>query len=224
MKIKYTRILQSIETENQLAGTPTISIHFFDTSAIIKDSETCSVQELVEKITQLNTSVYNPSGLFVHPATQQSVMLQCAGDVLSQQHQLMDLLRELARNQNMPRLVSVETIGVRSILPELRTFINVEFRAIGGQQWHWAIKPSIEVSNIDYITDYVKNTLGTSSLQYSCYGSPKHWEDIEKHISALKYKFLGANLPPISIKVPKELYLDSIQRGYKIALPAFVRI
>jgi organic radical activating enzyme len=196
-----------------------------------------NVEHLVDELVATNTNSHNPKGLFVHPKTQQNTML-CftGGEPMLQQKAIIEILRELYRRNNMPRVITIETNGTKPLSDELRQFINVDFVAMGGLRWHWAISPKLFTVSGEknvvlpaIISDYVKYTISTSILKFVCNGTEENWNELDTHINNLQFSFGTTPLPTIWImpvgatKDDQEnpnigdLCIEAMQRGYNVA-------
>lgn len=193
------------------------------------------IPELVDRLIEQNKSKHNPDGLFVHPKSGQSVML-CftGGEPMLRQPAMMEILRELSRRKNMPRIVTVETNATRPLSAELKKFIAIEFGELGGYRWHWAMSPKLyTVSgergaiNADNISDYVF-TVSTSVLKFVCNGTSANWAELDLKLKDIKLK-CRTFMPPVWImpvgatKDAQEhpdiadLCIEAMQRGFNVA-------
>lgn len=195
------------------------------------------VNELVDKLVQANTSKHNPEGLFTHPITKQDTMM-CftGGEPMLQQKAIIEILREMHRRKNMPKIVTIETNATKPLSDDLKRFINTEFIQLGGRRWHWAMSPKLftvsgesEAIIPEVISEYVRYTVSTSVLKFVCNGTDKNWEELDNHIKRIKLMFGMATIPPVWImpvgatKDAQEhpdiadLCIEAMQRGYNVA-------
>jgi organic radical activating enzyme len=195
------------------------------------------ISELANRLVDANKSEHNPLGLFTHPKTNQPIML-CftGGEPMLQQDAIMDTLRELHRRDNMPRIVTVETNATRPLSNELRRFIAVEFRNMGGERWHWAMSPKLftvsgETGAIkpEIIQDYARETISSSVLKFVCNGTAENWNELDFQLKTLKLRFGMGELPPIWIMPVgatkdvqehpdiADLCVEAMQRGFNVA-------
>lgn len=195
------------------------------------------IPELVNRLTEANTSIHNPNGLFTHPKTNQNTMM-CftGGEPMLQQTAIIETLREFYRRGNMPKIVTIETNATRPLSDELRKFIAVEFRHMGGERWHWAMSPKLfsvsgEIGAIkpQIIHDYSRGTISTSVMKFVCNGTIENWNELDVHLKTLKLRFGMSDLPPIWImpvgatKDAQEhpdiadLCIEAMQRGFNVA-------
>lgn len=193
------------------------------------------ITELADRLVKENTSTYNPDGKFTHPVTQQPVML-CftGGEPMLQQKVIIEVLRELAKRNNMPRIVTVETNATKPLSDSLKQFIAGEFRTLGGTRWHWAMSPKlftvsgeVDAVNEKNINDYVL-TLSTSVLKFVCNGTQENWNELDKHLDRIKLQ-CRVFMPPVWImpvgatKDSQEhpdianLCVEAMQRGFNVA-------
>jgi 7-carboxy-7-deazaguanine synthase len=193
--------------------------------------------EIADRLIDANKSKHNPEGLFIHPVTQQPVML-CftGGEPMMQQKAMIEILRELHRRNNAPQIVTVETNATRILSDELRTFIATEFpfMTIGKSRWHWSMSPKMftvsgeeNVVDAERIYDYI-TTNSTSILKFVCNGSDENWEELDNHVNRIRL-LCGRYMPQIWVmpvgatKDSQEdpyigdLCIEAMQRGFKVA-------
>ena len=191
--------------------------------------------QIASRLIDANISEHNPEGLFVHPVTGQNTML-CftGGEPMLQQKAMMEILRELHRRGNMPKVITVETNATKSLSNELRNFISIEFRNLGGVRWHWSMSPKLftvsgepDAVNLENIREYTL-TMSTSILKFVCNGTKDNWEELDTYVKNIK-TFCGQFTPPIWVmpvgatKDAQEdpyigdLCIEAMQRGYNVA-------
>lgn len=195
-----------------------------------------SVEELVDRLIEQNKSEHNPDGLFTHPKTgQQTMMCFTGGEPMLNQNAIMEILREMHKRENMPKIVTIETNATRPLSDEFKKFINVDFIAMGGVRWHWAMSPKLFTVSGEMgvvipriIKDYTHYTISTSVLKFVCNGTKENWEELDGHIQKLK-ETLGNKIPAIWImpvgatKDAQEhpdiadLCIEAMQRGFNVA-------
>lgn len=196
-----------------------------------------TLEELVDKLIAQNTNEYNPQGLFVHPVTNQDTMM-CftGGEPMLNQKAIMDILREMHKRGNMPRIVTIETNATKKMSDEFRRFINVEFPKMGGNRWHWAMSPKLftvsgeqNVVMPDVIADYAKYTISTAVLKFVCNGTEKNWSELEENLKRIKLIFGITDVPPVwvmPVGARQEeqtstflgpLCIEAMRRGYNVA-------
>lgn len=190
---------------------------------------------IASRLIDANTSEHNPEGLFVHPVTNQNTML-CftGGEPMLQQKAMIEILRELHRRGNMPRIITVETNATKVLSDELSRFINVEFKDLGGARWHWSMSPKLftvsgepDAVNLENIRDYAL-TNATFILKFVCNGTDKNWNELDTYVKNLR-SFCGSFMPPVWVmpvgatKDAQEdtgigdLCIEAMNRGYNVA-------
>lgn len=195
------------------------------------------IEELVNRLVDANRSIHNPDGLFVHPKTQQPVML-CftGGEPMLQQKAMIEVLQELSRRGNMPKIVTVETNATKIISHDLRHFILRDFYALGGERWHWAMSPKLftvsgeqDAVNVENIVDYANRTSATAVLKFVCNGTTENWEELDNHLRRIKLLSGASEMPPVWImpvgatKDAQEhpdiadLCIEAMNRGFNVA-------
>jgi len=193
--------------------------------------------EIADRLIAANKSEHNPEGLFVHPKTEQPIML-CftGGEPMMQQKAMMEILRELHRRNNAPAIVTVETNATQTISDELRNFISSEFPFLspGKTRWHWAMSPKLftvsgenHVVNAENIHEYTL-TNSTSILKFVCNGTTENWNELDKHVNSIRF-LCKYNMPAVWVmpvgatKDVQEdagigdLCIEAMNRGYKVA-------
>lgn len=197
-----------------------------------------TIEELVDKLVDQNKSEHNPLGLFTHPKTgQPTMMCFTGGEPMLQQNQIIEILRELYRRNNMPQIVTIETNATKKISDEFKKFINFEFPAIlGGKRWHWAMSPKLftvsgeqDVVMPDIIADYAKYTSSTAVLKFVCNGTEENWYELEENVKRIKLHFGMTTIPPVwvmPVGARQEeqtstflgpLCIEAMKRGYNVA-------
>jgi len=194
-----------------------------------------SPAEVAQRLIDANKSEHNPEGLFLHPKTQQDVMV-CftGGEPKLQQKAIMEILRELHQMGNMPRIVTIETNATKPLSDELKIFIAQEFRQMGGQRWHWAMSPKLfHVSGEqdavvpDIIRSYT-HTMTTSVLKFVCNGTIECWSELDQHLERIRL-LCGQFMPQVWVmpvgatKDAQEhpdianLCVEAMNRGFNVA-------
>lgn len=194
-----------------------------------------SESEIAELLIEANKSIHNLDGLFTHPVTGQDTML-CftGGEPMLQQKAMIAILRRLSQRGNMPRIVTVETNATKPISEELRTFIEGEFRMLGGTRWHWSMSPKLfTVSGEKYavVPENIYNYAiirSTSILKFVCNGSDECWEELDNEVK--RVKFICGKLTPQIWVMPVgatkdaqedagigDLCIEAMNRGYNVA-------
>lgn len=190
---------------------------------------------VASRLIEANINKHNPEGLFVHPVTGQNTML-CftGGEPMLQQKAMMEILRELYRRGNMPKIITVETNATKPLSDELRTFIAIEFKNMGGVRWHWSMSPKLftvsgepDAVSLENIREYAW-TISTSALKFVCNGTEDNWLELDNHVKNIKL-FCGNFTPPIWImpvgatKDAQEdesigdLCIEAMNRGFNVA-------
>lgn len=190
---------------------------------------------IASRLIDANSNKHNPEGLFVHPVTKQDTML-CftGGEPMMQQKAMMEILRELFRRGNMPRVITVETNATKPISDELRRFIHAEFPRLGGIRWHWSMSPKLftvsgeqDVVIAENIYEYAI-TISTSILKFVCNGTQENWNELDEHVKRIR--FLCKDFTPPIWVMPVgatkdaqehpdigDLCIEAMNRGYNVA-------
>lgn len=152
--------------------------------------------EIAQRLIDLNKSEFNPEGKFTHPKTGQETMV-CftGGEPMLYQLAMIEILRELAKLENMPKIVTIETNATRPIGPELDKYLEREFRPAGGTRWHWAMSPKLHTvsgeqnviipkiigsyAGFGLTHMYYERADVTSVLKFVCNGTKENWEELD---------------------------------------------
>ena len=196
-----------------------------------------SPEEIADRLVEANKSEHNPQGLFIHPVTQQPIML-CftGGEPMMQQKAMMEILRVLRDRNNAPQLVTVETNATRPLSEELRKFISFEFPFMGNgkARWHWSMSPKLftvsgedNVVSAEHIHEYSLAN-ATSILKFVCNGTKENWDELDNHLNRIRL-LCGRYMPDVWVmpvgatKDAQEdpyigdLCIEAMNRGYKVA-------
>jgi organic radical activating enzyme len=201
-----------------------------------------SPSEIADRLIDANKNIHNPEGLFTHPVTGQDTML-CftGGEPMLQQKAMMEILFELSRRGNMPKVITVETNATKPIADELRRFIAIDFHMLGGKRWHWSMSPKLfnvsgerDVIVPEVIRDYTFTT-STSILKFVCNGTKECWDELDREITRIR--FLCNQFTPDVWVMPVgatkdaqedvgigDLCIEAMNRGYKVATRNHVHI
>jgi len=165
----------------------------------------------------------------------QDVML-CftGGEPMLQQKAMIEILRELHRRGNMPKIITVETNATKPLSEELRSFIAIQFRDIGGMRWHWSMSPKLftvsgeeNAVSLENIREYTLTT-STAILKFVCNGTKENWEELDNYVKNIKL-FCRQFTPHIWVmpvgatKDAQEdtgigdLCIEAMNRGYNVA-------
>lgn len=194
-----------------------------------------SPAEIANKLIEANKSEHNPEGLFVHPNTGQDVML-CftGGEPMLQQSAMMEILRNLSQQGNMPRIVTVETNATKHLSNELKQFIAQEFFVLGGIRWHWSMSPKLfsvsgeqNVVIPEIIREYTF-TVATSILKFVCNGTQECWDELDTQVKRIIFHCdsftpdiwvmpVGATKDAQEDASIGDLCVEAMNRGYKVA-------
>jgi organic radical activating enzyme len=194
-----------------------------------------SPAEVAQRLIDANKSEHNPEGLFLHPKTQQDVMV-CftGGEPMLQQKAIVAILTQMAHMGNMPRIVTIETNATTKMSDELKQFIAQDFRQFGGYRWHWAMSPKLfnvsgeeNAINPDVIRDYTFS-LSTSVLKFVCNGTIECWKELDHQLDRIRL-LCGQFMPQVWVmpvgatKDAQEhpdianLCVEAMNRGFNVA-------
>ena len=198
-----------------------------------------TVEEIVDRLTNLMKSPDNPYGEFVHPVTNQDTQLAfTGGEPMLNQQAMIDIVREFMRRENTPRTITVETNATKPLSADLKTFIEDEYANGLGYRWHWAMSPKLhnvsgEVDAVDAfrIHEYC-STLGTTSvLKFVHNGSAAAWDEVTKYQYDIYEYFkaegmyppemwimpVGATKDAQELPTVGEISIEAMKRGYNVA-------
>lgn len=191
-----------------------------------------NVQEVVDRLIEVNRSTHNPEGLFVHPQTGQVIML-CftGGEPMLQQSALVEIMRELQSRGNTPMLVTVETNGTRKLAGVLDDFLTHEYMG----QWHFAISPKLfavsgekDVVKYENLIDYT-NACGSTILKFVVNDTARCWDELDTHVANIRAQFAAAEtwvpdiwVMPVGATADVQgnigdLATEAIRRGFYLA-------
>jgi len=159
-------------------------------------------QEIVERLTELNKSEWNPEGLFEHPKTEQFThMVFTGGEPLMKHAQpcILEMFDEWERLQNEPKYVTFETNGTQPLSDdflkhvfdtvtrehkqdlyprELFFSVSPKLWSVAGEKADKAIKPEV-------VRQY-HDTSMYGQLKFVSNGTKEAWEEIEHTVDLFR--------------------------------------
>lgn len=198
-----------------------------------------TVEEIVDRLTNLMKSADNPAGEFIHPVTNQDTQLAfTGGEPMLNQQAMIDIVREFQRRDNCPRTITVETNATKPLSADLKLFIEDEYAKGLGYRWHWAMSPKLHTvsGEVDAVIpfrifEYAQVLGSTAVLKFVHNGSDAAWAEVTKYQYDI-YEFFKAaeQYPPEMWIMPVgatkdaqelpsvgEISLEAMKRGYNVA-------
>lgn len=198
-----------------------------------------TVEEIVDRLTNLMKSPDNPAGEFIHPITNQDTQLAfTGGEPMLNQQAMIDIVREFQRRDNCPRTITVETNATKPLSADLKLFIEDEYAKGLGYRWHWAMSPKLHTvsGEVDAVIpfrifEYAQVLGSTAVLKFVHNGSDAAWAEVTKYQYDI-YEFFKASeqhppemwiMPVGATKDAQELpsvgeiSLEAMKRGYNVA-------
>jgi organic radical activating enzyme len=198
-----------------------------------------TVEEIVDRLTNLMKSVDNPEGEFIHPITNQDTQLAfTGGEPMLNQPAMIDIVREFQRRGNCPRTITVETNATKPLSADLKDFIETEYANGLGYRWHWAMSPKLHTVSgevdavIAYrIFEYAQVMGSTAVLKFVHNGSDAAWAEVTKYQYDIYEFFKSAEQHPPEMwimpvgatkdaqELPSvgEISMEAMKRGYNVA-------
>lgn len=198
-----------------------------------------TVEEIVDRLTNLMKSPDNPAGEFIHPITNQDTQLAfTGGEPMLNQQAMIDIVREFQRRDNCPRTITVETNATKPLSADLKAFIEDEYSVGLGYRWHWAMSPKLhtvsgEVDAVQAfrIFEYAQVLGSTSVLKFVHNGSDAAWTELTKYQYDIYEFFKAAEQHPPEMwimpvgatkdaqELPSvgEISIEAMKRGYNVA-------
>lgn len=203
-----------------------------------------TAEQIVDRLTELLTSIHNTTGSFRHENSGQEWHLAfTGGEPMMSQPAMVAIMEEFAKRENVPRFVTVETNGTRPIKEELSEFLRTkflireEFGGIlpsnrGNPEWFWSISPKLRASGEPWdkairpevIAEYMEAS-EAGQLKYVVDGSERTWFEVKKATD--EFRKVDVGLPvwvmPVGADLEmqevtaKDVTLDAISRGYNVA-------
>lgn len=198
-----------------------------------------TVEEIVDRLTNLMKSPDNPLGEFIHPVTNQDTQLAfTGGEPMLNQQAMMDIVREFQRRNNCPRTITVETNATKPLSADLKKFIEEEYSVGLGYRWHWAMSPKLHTvsGEVDAVIpfrifEYAQVLGSTSVLKFVHNGSADAWTELTKYQNDIYEFFKAAEQHPPEMwimpvgatkdaqELPSvgEISIEAMKRGYNVA-------
>lgn len=164
-----------------------------------------TVPGIVDKITDILKSPWNPTGTFLHEKSKQEQhMAFTGGEPMMSQVAMQSIMQEFADRKNAPRFVTVETNGSLPISDELTDFIHKKFYpsedfggivqdARGTPEWFWSVSPKLRASGEkweeairpDVLAGY-SDASDAGQLKFVVDGTERTWYEVDKAVEEFR--------------------------------------
>jgi organic radical activating enzyme len=168
-------------------------------------AQKCTVPEIVDNITEVLKSPWNPTGTFLHEKSKMEQHLALTGgEPMMSQAAILAIMEEFAVRKNAPRFVTVETNGTQPIKEELTDFIHKKFYpsedfggivqdARGTPEWFWSVSPKLRASGEKW-EDAIKpevlagysDASDAGQLKFVVDGTERTWYEVDKAVEAFR--------------------------------------
>ena len=204
-----------------------------------------TANEIALQLQSLITTKYNPSGLFKNEHSgAETHMCFTGGEPLLRPNQraIESIMKEFAKNRNLPNFVTVETNGTQKLSPAFKDFLK--WLAIANDEdsheWLWsispkllntsgellenAIKPEIVKSYIQACTESNLNFAG--QLKFVVNNTQATWDELD--LTVQKFRDAGIGFPVWIMPVGatkeqqetddiKEIVYKALDRGFHVS-------
>lgn len=197
-----------------------------------------TVEEVVDELTDLMRSEYNPDGLFVNPHTGQDTHL-CftGGEPLYSQRELIEIMDEFIRRGNVPRHVTIETNTTRELsskfiqavgrwrntdeMEELFFSCSPKLFSVSGEKPEKAIRPEIMESYQHLRTVCWGHKMQVNGqIKIVANGSERTWVEFEDAVQ--QFRNIGVTWPVYAMPVGATLEEQQVTAG-DVAVQAIKR-
>ena len=188
--------------------------------------------EIADLMTEQIKHPSNPDGLFVHPVTNQDVML-CftGGEPMMWQKAMVAVLDEYEARGNAPRTITIETNATQKVTADFHNFIASNYRGI---HIHFAMSPKLftvsgekDAVKPEVIASYI-NVSHSHVLKFVVDGTDRCWEELEAAVASIRGSTGSTPLdiwvmPVGATKGQQEdgqigdLAIEAMKRGYNVA-------
>jgi len=203
--------------------------------------------EIAEKLIELNKTMYNPTGHFVHEGSQQeSHLVFTGGEPMMNQRGIVDIVESLAELKTAPVKITIETNGTRPMKDFFQTFLEERFyryQVVGGMmdqsraanELFWSVSPKLHASGEkwddaikpDVVAKYAYES-SHGQLKYVVDGSTRTWGEVDRATKMFREE--GVDWPvwimPVGADVEMqnehaaEITRETIARGYNVCIRA----
>ena len=194
--------------------------------------------ELANKVTDILKNESNPKGLFLHPVSGQHQHLCITGGEPLMKHAqqaVVDILKELKKQNNLPASVTFETNGTQSLTEEFVQYMsNIEpeiFFSVSPKLWTVAGERPEKAIKPETVAEYM-NVSPNGQLKFVMGDKDEQWEEMESVIK--QFKEAGVNLPvwvmPVGAREEEQsatagdVARRAFQRGYSVAARVHVHL
>jgi len=197
-----------------------------------------TVAEIADKL-ELELSQFkdNPEGKFSLPSDREvKDMHMCftGGEPMMPKTQAatIELLMELANRNNLPRYITVETNGTKSISDDLAR-IAASYVASGGE-WFWSVSPKLLYTSGERperaihpaVVKTYQDITGVGQLKFVVSNRPEAWDELEERIEDFRRHGIhwpvwimpvGATVESQSDDDMRAVVEETIRRGYNVS-------
>ncbi len=185
--------------------------------------------EVADQLTAMMTHTTNPQGNWTHPQTNVDTQL-CftGGEPMMWQKAMEAIVHEFKEQNNLPKLVTIETNATKPIMPLMDQMIQYS-----GIDFHFAMSPKLftvsgekDVVKPEVIASYID--AGYSHVvKFVVNGTKDCWEEVDDAVSKIKAATdkkvdfwtmpVGATKDQQEEKQVADISIESMKRGFNVA-------
>lgn len=198
--------------------------------------------EIANWLENLLRSDTNPDGKFKHPVSgQETHMCFTGGEPMMRPSQrgTIAVMQELARRDNLPKFVTIETNGTQKLSREYVEFLQwFDSETKGNGEWFWSFSPKLfntsgeeakKAIKPDVIYSYqsaVSTISSNGHLKFVVNGTDATWNELDEVITAIRNEGVeypvwimpvGATKEQQETEQVKAIVHESLKRGYNIS-------
>lgn len=197
-----------------------------------------TAEEIVQRLRDVTKSEFNPDGLFLHPHSGQNIhMCFTGGEPIMSQESMVEVLKVMKSQNNLPNYVTVETNGTVHLKPNLSSFIQKNYApsvsAPEGEiwqerEWFWSVSPKLfntsgelaeQAIHPEIIKEY-QDISPNGQLKFVVNGTDASWNELEEVL----YRFRTAGITwPVYIMPSGATKEDQERHQARICEQAFDR-
>lgn len=192
--------------------------------------------KIVSDLTDLMRTESNPDGNFVHPDTLQDThMCFTGGEPMMRHNQqgTLAVMNEFAKQDNLPKNVTVETNGTQKLTDDMIEFVNT-YNSMPGHEWFWSVSPKLfstsgemakKAIKPENLAEYAK-CAKNGQLKYVVNGTPESWKEVEEatklfRAAGIKWDVyimpVGATKESQELPEIAEICNEALARGYHVS-------
>lgn len=163
-----------------------------------------TAEGIADKLTGLLRTPYNTEGTFLHEKSNLEMhMAFTGGEPMMNQPAMVAVMNELARRENPPRFITIETNGTKPIKQEFADMIYNFYQPAqtggmipperGPAELFWSVSPKLSASGEPWAKAIQPEVVGEYSrlfdrgqLKFVVDGSEKTWYEVDKAVEAFR--------------------------------------